>query len=383
MRWQRYLRNLYRNVKKGGSYQSAEKLYETVRREGRFNISLARIKKWMQGEETYTLNKEVRRKFKTNQMGVTEIDCIWEADLADLGKYSSYNNGNRYLLGCIDSFSRKLWVRPLKTKHGSEIVAALKDIFRADGRRPRSVRTDRGSEFTNATVSKFLQTEKIGQSFTSNQSQAAYIERCWKSLKKRMTKYFQDRETFKYLDILQDLVEGYNSTNHSAIGMTPNEVTKDNQLEVEYNQLESQRKRLGKKYVSPSKRKTPAFKFKVGTPVRISLRSEKFATEYDQRWSTEIFFIHSRRVRNDLPVYKVRDGEGEVLFGSFYTAELQQVELPRKDKFYDINKIIRERVTFDKKGKRKKEFLVNFKGYPSKFNQWIPENQIRQRKNNG
>ena len=144
----------------------------------------------MQGEETYTLNKEVRCKFKTNEMGVTEIDCIREADLSDLGKYSSYNNGSRYLLGCIDSFSRKLWVRPLKTKHGSEIVAALKDIFNADGRRPRAIRTDRGSEFTNATVSKFLQTKKIGQSFTSNQSQAAYIERCWKSLKKRMTKYF-------------------------------------------------------------------------------------------------------------------------------------------------------------------------------------------------
>ncbi len=165
--------------------------------------------------------------------------------------------------------------------------------------------------------------------------------------------------------------------------MTPDEITKDNQLEVEYNQLELRGKRLGKKYVSPSQRKPLTFKFKVGTPVRISLQSEKFATEYDQRWSTEIFFIHSRRVQNDLPVYKVRDSEGEVLFGSFYTAELQQVKLPTKDKLYDINKIIRERVTFDKKGKCKKEFLVNFKGYPSTFNQWIPENQIKRKKNNG
>ncbi len=380
MRWERYLRNLYRNVKKGGSYQSAEKLYETVKREGRFNISLAKIKKWLEGEDTYTLNKEVRRNFVTNQMGITELDCIWEADLADLSKYASYNDGVHYMLGCIDSFSRHLWIRPLKTKHGSEIVKALTDIFKQDSRHPRTIRTDRGSEFTNATVSKFLKENKIGQSFTSNQSQAAFIERCWKSVKKRMTKYFQDRGTFRYIDMLQNLVVGYNSTIHSSLGMAPKDVSKENELEVEYNQMEARRKRSGKKAVSPNQQpKSVVFKFKIGTPVRLSLRPEKITSEYVQKWSTEIFFIHSRRERDGIPVYKVKDGEGEVLFGSFYTGELQRVSLPKKDKMYDIDKIVRERVTFNKKGKKKKEYLVSFRGYPSKFNQWIPENQVKRK----
>ncbi len=393
MRWQRYLRNLYRNVKKGGSYQSAEKLHETVKREGRFDISLGQVKKWLEGEDTYTLNKEVRR-FKTNHIGITDLDVVWEADLADLGKYASWNGGYRFLLGCIDSFSRKLWVRPLKTKGGVEIVQALKEIFAQDGRRPRTIRTDRGSEFTNRTVSRFLSGEKIGQSFTSNLSQAAYIERCWKSLKKRTVKYMQDKRTWNYLPILQDLVRGYNDTHHSALGMRPNDVTSQNRMEVEYIQLERRNKRArrrGRRAVSKQPTtaaepsggilperplKEPKFIFDADDYVRISLRPEKLSSEYKQRWSTEVFVVRSRRMRNGIPVYKVKDLDGEGLIGSFYAQELQKVEEPRKDAYYDVDRVLDERVV-EKGGKKSKEYFVSFTGYHPKFNQWLPESSVK------
>lgn len=386
MRWQRYLKNLYRDVKRGGSYQSAEKLHETVKREGRYDISLEKIKKWLEGEDTYTLNKEVR-KFKTNHIGITDLDIVWEADLADLGKYASWNDGYRFLLGCIDSFSRKLWVRPLKTKAGVEIVNALKDIFAQDGRRPRSIRSDRGSEFRNNTVQRFLQQEKIGQTFTSNLSQAAYIERCWKSLKKRTVKYMQDRRTWKYIDVLQDLVRGYNDTQHSALGMRPDDVTTDNRLEVEYNQLELRKKRAPRKRLTPKYPreggilpdrpvKDPSFAFDADDHVRISLRPEKITSEYKQRWSTEVFVIRSRRIRNGIPVYKVKDLAGEVLIGSFYTQELQKVSEATGDKFYDLDKVLDQRVV-QKDGKKSKEYLVSFTGYHPKFNQWVPDTWVK------
>ncbi len=386
MKWERYLRNLYRNVKKGGSYQSAEKLHETVKREGRFNISLGRVKKFLEGEETYTLNKEVRR-FKTNHIGITDLDVVWEADLADLGKYSSWNDGYRFLLGCIDSFSRKLWVRPLKSKGGLEIVRALKDIFAQDGRKPRTIRSDRGSEFTNNLVSRFLETENIGQSFTSNLSQAAYIERCWKSLKKRTVKYMQDKRTWKYINILQDLVAGYNDTHHSSLGMRPNDVTSGNRLEVEYIQLERRKKRAPKPRARskiPQEAgilplvpgKEPKFIFDAEDHVRISLRPEKLSSEYKQRWSTEVFVVRSRRIRNGIPVYKVKDLDGDGLIGSFYAQELQKVAEPRKDAYYDVDKVLKERVV-EKNGKKQKEYFVSFTGYHNKFNQWVSEAAVK------
>ncbi len=266
-------------------------------------------------------------------------------------------------------------------------MRALKDIFNEDNRRPRTIRTDRGSEFRNAVVSKFLKDEQIGQYFTSNQSQAAYIERCWKTIKKRMTKYMQDRKTWKYINILQDLVTGYNNTYHSILRVAPNDVNANNQLEIEYNQMESRQKREPQKRapirrhsvdIVPTDTETNRkFLFRAGDPVRISLRPEKLRTEYGHRWSTEIFYIRSRNMRNDIPVYKVRDADGEVLFGSFYSEELQKVAEPEKDKLYDIDRIIKERVVVDAQGRKKKEYFVSFKGYHSKFNQWLPESAIK------
>ncbi len=389
MRWQRYLRNLYRNLKKGGSYQSAEKLHHTVQKEGRFNLSLYKIQKWLEGQDTYTLNKEVRRKFKTNYMVLGDIDTIWEADLADMTQYASWNDGARYMLGCIDTFSRKLWIQPLKSKHGAEIVKALQLIMESSGRKPRTIRSDRGSEFVNSTVAAFLQTQGIGQILTSNQSQAAFIERCWKSIKKRIVKYMEDRRTSRYVDVIQDVVKGYNETYHSAIKMAPNEVTRDNDLLVEFNEMTYRKSKESKplkvKLENEKDPIIPAFpkvrkkkyEFPIDTPVRVTLRRNKIVSEYDERWSKEIFYVESRKIRDGLDVYKIRDEEGEVLIGNFYRQELQRVKPAEKDKLYDIKKIIKSRIVKDKKGVERKEFFVSFIGFPAKFNQWLPESAVK------
>ena len=407
MKWQRYLRNLYRNLKKGGSYQSANKLYHTVKKEGKFNLSLNKIQKWLEGEDSYTLNKEVRRKFVTNYMEIGEIDMIWEADLADLTQYSSWNDGNKYLLGCIDTFSRKLWIQPLKSKHGQSIVKALKMILESSGRQPRTIRSDRGSEFVNSVVQTFLKEKKIGQTLTSNQSQAAYIERCWKSIKKRMVKYMEDKRTSRYIDVVQDLVTGYNKTHHSVIGMAPDAVSLKNDLLVEYNQMLYRKKKEPKPNLlckeikseqkhftqnNPStkttnitndpviptkpKPKKKRFLYSVNTAVRIALRRNKIVSEYDERWSKEIFYINNRKLRGGIDVYQIRDSEGDVLIGWFYRLELQRVQEAKKDKLYDIKKIIKTRVIKDTSGQENKQFLVSFVGFPSKFNQWVSEDAM-------
>ncbi len=425
MRWERYLRNLYRNLKKGGSYQSADKLYETVKREGKFDLSLGQIEKFLRGEDTYTLNREVRRKFETNSIPITSTNKVWEADLADLFKFQRYNDGYRYILGCIDSFSRKLYVRPLKTKRAADMVSALKEIFSEAGTKPRSIRSDRGSEFTNHVVTEYLRSNKIGHVYTSNLSQAALIERCWKSLKKRMIKYMEDKKTKKYIDVLDQLVQGYNNTFHSVIGMTPNEVRREKHAEAYYNMLLDAKRRKRKKPGpapppppapgikkeeggagdegdnggdgggdgrGPPGKHTPlddvvddvrktkkkkAYRFPLGTHVRISLRPEKLVSEYGERWSREIYTVHARRFREGIDVYKVSDAQGEVLLGTFYAQELQRVNEPEKDKLYDVREILKERTVTDNRGKKHKEYFVSFVGFPRKFNQWVEESAVK------
>ena len=47
-----------------------------------------------------------------------------------------------------------------------------------------------------------------------------------------MYRYFTASNTFRYLDVLQDLVKSYNNNYHRSIGMKPINVTKLNSKQV-------------------------------------------------------------------------------------------------------------------------------------------------------
>jgi hypothetical protein len=42
------------------------------------------VEEWLSGQDTYTLHKPVRKRFPRNPYTVTNIDDIWEMDLAGL-----------------------------------------------------------------------------------------------------------------------------------------------------------------------------------------------------------------------------------------------------------------------------------------------------------
>ena len=49
-------------------------------------------------------------------------DSALQADFVDLQNLSPYNKGYKYLLTCIDIFSKYAFVLHLKTKQGQELV---------------------------------------------------------------------------------------------------------------------------------------------------------------------------------------------------------------------------------------------------------------------
>ena len=71
------------------------------------------------------------------------------------------------------------------------------------------------------------------------------------------------------------------------------------------------------------------------------------------------------------PVYKLRDVAGELLEGTFYSQELQRVSKPM-DTYFKIEKVLDE-----KREGRKTFYLVKYKGYPEKFNAWVPAKDIK------
>ena len=71
--------------------------------------------------------------------------------------------------------------------------------------------------------------------------------------------------------------------------------------------------------------------------------------------------------------YEIKDLEGELVIGTFYSHELQRVD--KKGQIYEIDSVIDHRKR--KVGKKwVKEIKVHWKGYPSKFDSWILESDL-------
>ena len=60
---------------------------------------------------------------------------------------SLYNDGVKYLLTCIDTFSKYAWVRPFKNKSGLCVKEAFESILRE--KVPLYLQSDKDTEFKN------------------------------------------------------------------------------------------------------------------------------------------------------------------------------------------------------------------------------------------
>jgi hypothetical protein len=90
------LQRVYYNPKTG--YGRVQALYRQVRKH---RITLAQVRDWVKEQDTYTLHKPIRRKFKRHRTKVTDIDEQWQLDLADVSKLKKDNNG--YTFYCVPS----------------------------------------------------------------------------------------------------------------------------------------------------------------------------------------------------------------------------------------------------------------------------------------
>ena len=194
-------------------------------------VSRARAK--LQGLLSYTLHKPRRRRFPTLPVVVHGMDDQWVADLVEMQPLKTWNRGMRYLLTVVDVLSKYAWVEPLKAKTGVVVAAAFERILkRARGRQPVRLQTDAGKEFYNRSFQALMTRRKIHHFTTYGDTKSSVVERFNRTLKEHMYRYFTARNTYRYVDPLPALMQGYNVTNHRSIGMPPREVTWANQRQV-------------------------------------------------------------------------------------------------------------------------------------------------------
>ena len=268
---------------------------------------------------------------------------------------TTHNDSHRFILTCIDCFSRYAWAVSIKTKKSVVVRDAFASIVENDGRRPTYVQSDKGTEFLNSSFQTYLREQNI-LFYTSQNAdiKCALVERFNRTLKTKMWRYFTYKNTLRYVDVLPDLMKSYNDSYHSAIKTAPSRVGIHNEEEI-------------RRILYPlSGRKKIKWKFAVGDTVRLSQERREFKKGYLPGWTRETFVI-SARVPTTPPTYLIVDEANEPVEGKFYAQELQAVTRRENDVFR-IEKIIKTR---RKLGKI--QYLVRWLGYPPKFDSWVDD----------
>ena len=131
---------------------------------------------------------------------------------------AKHNDDYNYLLTGIYCFGRFGFGEKVKNKSGKEISKALKLIFQKQAF--RRMQTDKGKEFLNADVNFFLKDGNTELWVSENDDvKAALFERFNRTLKDRMYKYVTANNTKRWIDMLPNLLDGYNNSYHRSMKM--------------------------------------------------------------------------------------------------------------------------------------------------------------------
>ena len=307
---------------------------------------------------SYLLHREIKKPRNYNPIYVYARRKIIQGDLCDLSNIKETNDNVTFLLVLIDSFSRKAWVKPLKSKKGAEVLEAFKELIQDIGSF-KVLYFDRGTEVNNNAMKKELQRRNIELRFPVYK--VGTVERFLRTLQSLIYRYMTDSKKMRYIDALQDIVALYNNRYHRVIKCAPNFADKpENRGFV----LKSLKEKYDK---AESKRKKP--KYKVGQSVLIPKWKNVFAKSYERTMVRRRYIISEVHDKMPQPMYSLKGELDEPIDGRFYESELQPVTTDA----YTVSKILKRR-----KRRGVPYILVEWEGYENlpQYNQWIPESNL-------
>lgn len=314
------IKKIYQDVADPGGFASPFRLWQRVKKiDG--GITLAQVRSVLRGLDAYTLHRRVRRVPRTRRYLSSGCNHYFQIDLFVLSDALARVNRQKYILFAIDTFSRKLFARPLKTKGGAEVARALESIIRENKRPFLKVVSDKGKEWLNAHVSQLFAKYKIVHFTTENVYHAGMIERAIRTMRERFGKYMTHFKTSVFMPKLSDFVSAYNKTPHSALPprMAPLDVNRGNELKVWKHQFAKHFRR------APGYRKDGPGRLKVGEIVRITRFQGIFKKSSDTTFTSERFVV-THVLATKPTTYKIAALQGgEPIQGIFYRAELQPV----------------------------------------------------------
>ena len=289
-----------------------DRLYTDIRSVPSYS---AKINEFLRKNHVHSVHRRIVKKTFPRRRIIARFPCdIWMGDLIEYPQFKFNNRHYVYILVLIDCFSKKVYAAPMKNKTKEWSVKAFESIFIHLNEFPTHIVTDGGLEFFNSEVRKLFINYGINHYKipTKTKWKASMVERVNRTLKSRIQKYFYKNKTKNWIDILDHVIENYNNTPHSAIGIAPNEVSESNRKQV-YKRLYPD---LGLRTVC---------KLKQGDQVRKIIDKEFYEKGFTQNWSEQIYIIDRVKQSNGVCYYYLKDHANTELPGIYYYYQLNLV----------------------------------------------------------
>lgn len=275
------LQNIYYDVEDGydtlnGTYKKAHAAMPS--------ITFQYVKQWMskqklrQGKQLRVWNSYVSPGPKHQ----------YAVDIADMQKIADKNDRYKYLLLCIDTFTKYGHGVPMRSKDANEVTMAMKEIFKKMGTCKELFSDDEGA-MSSKPFKQLLKENSIKHLITL--SHASHAEKFIQRVKNMiMTRINGMDEQVSWIKLLPFVLTKYNEkTIHDTIGMTPAQATlKRNEIEVLFN------------IASKSKRARRYPPLHIGSFVRKFKKGDNVGSKkgWVSKWSDQVFEIE--KIENGL-----------------------------------------------------------------------------------
>jgi hypothetical protein len=110
LRINRLLYRLYTDVNSGSPavFTSVDPLFREAKKHDS-NVTRKMVEQFLTTIPVYTQHRRVVRKFKRLKTLASGLHTDWQADLSDMQKLKSENDGYSYFLVCVDNLSRMMF----------------------------------------------------------------------------------------------------------------------------------------------------------------------------------------------------------------------------------------------------------------------------------
>ncbi|KAL3087187.1 hypothetical protein niasHS_005426 [Heterodera schachtii] len=297
------LDQLYNDPSSPAAFAGVSRLLEEAKKRIS-DVQRSDVVNYLEGHRTYTLLRPRRVHFPRSKTVAAGFMTDVQVDLADLQSLSRHNKGYRYLLVAVDVLSKRLFVVPLRSKRADEMLLAFNQLVEQMPMTPHRVFTDKGTEFRNRALKEFFEEHDIAKHEPVHSAvKASVAERAIRNVKQRLYRYFAQKETLNWIDVVQRIADGINRAPSRVHGMRPIDVNFSNAQKVWhtiYGDMYSSMRKLEKRT-----------RFKENDYVRMSREKGQFEKGYLPNYGDEILEIDDV-LRHVNPVrYKLRDEKGE------------------------------------------------------------------------